>query len=161
MLLDNSRLAAHRGLNNCTDDARDSALEVLCHRYVREMQHVMRFRQHAERIADHTIRGALLRIAAREAVHLRSIEEFIFKLGGIIPTVVDFHCSHDNAWEYLRSDLDEERRCIGEIEEDKLRIGAAFPGIAALLDRIETDAKKHREEIRALLSNETRPLWAA
>jgi hypothetical protein len=78
-----------------------------------------------------------------------------------IPTLIAFHCSHDNAWEYLRSDLDEERRCIGEIEEDKLRIGAAFPGIAALLDRIETDAKKHREEIRALLSNETRPLWAA
>ena len=161
MLLDNSRLAAHRGLNNCTDDARDSALEVLCHRYVREMQHVMRFRQHAERIADDTIRGALLRIAAREAVLLCAIAENIVNLGGKLPPVVDFHCSHDNAWEYLRSDLDEERRCIGEIEEDKLRIGAAFPEIAALLERIETDAKKHREEIRALLSDETRPLWAA
>ena len=121
----------------------------------------MRFRQHAERIADATIRRALLRIAAREAVYLRAIAENISNLGGKLPTVIDFHCSHDNAWEYLRSDLDEERRCIAEIEEDKLRIAGEFPGIIALLERIETDAKRHREEIRALLSDERRPLWAA
>jgi len=161
MLLDNNRLAARWGLDHRMDEARDRALEVLCHRYVRELQHVMRLRQHAERFADGAIGPALLRIAAREAAHLRTIAENIANLGGKLPAVIDFHCSHDNAWEYLRSDLDEERRCIAEIEEDKLRIAGEFPVIAGLLERIETDAKKHREEIRALLSDERRPLWAA
>lgn len=161
MLLDNTRSALHRGLNNCAEGARNIALDVLCHRYVREKQHVMRFRQQAERVAYDDIRRALLRIAAKEAVHLRAIEESIINLGGKLPTVIDFHCSHDNAWEYLRSDLDEERRCIAEIAEDKLTIEGEFPEIAALLERIETDAKNHREEIRALLSNDSQPLWAA
>jgi hypothetical protein len=75
--------------------------------------------------------------------------------------MIDFHCSSDNAWEYLRSDLDDERRCIAEIAEDKRAIGAEFPAIIDLLDRIEADANRHREQIRALLSNEARPLWAA
>ena len=61
----------------------------------------------------------------------------------------------------MRSDLDEERRCIAEIAEDKLTIEGEFPKIAALLEQIETDAKNHREEIRALLSNDSQPLWAA
>lgn len=161
MVLDHTGFTARHGLNPCADDARARALEVLGRRYVREKQHVMRFRQHAERIAYADIRRALLHIAAKEAVHLRALEESIVNLGGKLPAVIDFHCSHDNAWEYLRSDLDEERRCIAEIAEDRLRIDGEFPEIAALLVGIEADAKKHREEIRALLSNENRPLWAA
>jgi hypothetical protein len=121
----------------------------------------MRFCQHAERLADPRIRRALIRIAAKEQDHVRAVEANIVKLGGALPTVVDFHCSSDNAWEYLRSDLDDERRCIAEIAEDKLAIGCQFPAIIALLDCIESDARKHREQIRALLSNEGRPLWAA
>jgi hypothetical protein len=161
MLLQNTGFAVHPDSNNATGDARDRVLEVLCHRYVREKQHVMRFRQHAGRIADDQIRWALLRMAAKEADHVRVIEENIVGLGGTPPTVTAFYCSHDNPWEYLRSDLDDERRCIAEIAEDKLAIGAEFPALVALLDRIEADATKHREEIRALLSDETRPLWAA
>ena len=115
---------------------------MLCHRYVREKQHVMRFRQHAGRIADDQIRWALLRMAAKEADHVRVIEENIVGLGGTPPTVTAFYCSHDNPWEYLRSDLDDERRCIAEIAEDKLAIGAEFPALVALLDRIEADANE-------------------
>jgi hypothetical protein len=161
MLLHNTEIAVHPDPNRVVDDARDRILDVLCHRYVREKQHVMRFRQHAERIADDKIRRALLRMAAKEEGHVDSIAAYIVGFGGKLPTVLDFHCSRDNSWEYLRSDLDDERRCIAEIADDKLTIGADFPPLATLLDRIEADAKKHREEIRALLSDENRPLWAA
>lgn len=160
MLLHHKSVAVRQDPNITIDD-RERILAVLSRRYVRERQHVMRFCQHAERIADRPIRRALLSIAAKEEDHVRAIEANILKLGGELPTLVDFHCSSDNAWEYLRSDLDEERRCIEEIAEDKREIGGAFPAIIALLDRIEADASRHREQIRALLSNEARPLWAA
>ena len=140
---------------------RERILEVLCRRYVREKQHVMRFSQHAQRIADPRIRRALIRIAAKEQDHVQAIEANIVNLGGELPTVVGFHCSSDHAWEYLRSDLDDERRCLAEIAEDKLAIGGQVPEIIALLACIESDANKHREQIRALLSNEKRRLWAA
>jgi hypothetical protein len=140
---------------------RERILEVLCRRYVREKQHVMRFCQHAERIADRRIRRALIRIAGREQDHVRAVAATIVKLGGEPPTVFGFHCCSENAWEYLRSDLDDERRCIAEIAEDKLAIGGQFPEIIALLDCIESEANTHREQIRALLSKEARPLWAA
>jgi len=161
MLLENTRFAVRPGSNRATGDARDQVLDILCRRYVRERQHVMRFRQHAERTADDEIRRALLRIAAKEAEHVLAIEENIVALGGQLPPVIDIHCSRDNTLESLRSDLDEERRCITEIAEDKLRIGAEFPAILTLLDRIAADAQKHSEEIRDLFSKKTRPLWAA
>ena len=142
-------------------DDRARALRVLRRRYVRERQHVMRFCQHAARIGDQEIRRVLLDIAAKEEAHVRLIETQILGLGGELPTLVDFHCSTDNLWEYLRSDLDDERRCLTEIAEDRRAIGAGFPAINALLDRIEMDANEHREQIRALLSDEERPLWAA
>ena len=160
MLLHDNSLAVYQD-SNLTTDNRDRILEVLGRRYVRERQHVMRFCQHAERIADDRIRLALLHMAAKEECHVRAIAAHILGLGGALPTMIDFHCSSDNAWEYLRSDLDDERRCLREIAEDKRAIGAEFPAIIALLDRIEADANKHREQIRALLSDEARPLWAA
>ena len=151
MLLNMNWLAYPRGGNNSKDDARDRILEVLGHRYVRESQHVMRFRQHAERIADPKVRETLLRIAAKEAEHVRWIEERITAFGGELPTVVDFRCSHEDAWGYLRSDLDEERRCVAEIEDDKENLQSDFPDIVRLLNRIEADAEKNWQEIRALL----------
>ena len=161
MLLQNNELADHPASPSAMGAGRDRILDVLCHRYVREKQHVMRFRQHAERIIDNNIRRVLLRMAAKEAGHVESIAAYIVGFGGKLPTVLEFHCSRDNSWEYLRSDLDDERRCIAEIAEDKLKIGAEFPPLLTLLNRIEADAKKHREEIRALMSNQSRPLWAA
>ena len=161
MLLNNAGFAGRPGASYVTGEARHRVLEVLCHRYLREKQHVMRFRQHADRIADDDIRRELIRIAAKEEDHVRAIEDRIADLGGQLPRVIEIHCGRENAWAYLRSDLDEERRCIAEIEEDKIAIAGEFPEVAGLLERIETDAKKHREEIRALLSNETRPQWAA
>jgi len=161
MLVHNAGFAGRAGVSCATGEARHRVLELLCRRYLREKQHVMRFRQHADRIADDEIRRELLCIAAKEEDHVRAIEDRIADLRGQLPRVIEIHCGRENAWAYLRSDLDEERRCIAEIEEDKIGIEGEFPEVAGLLERIETDAKKHREEIRALLSDERRPLWAA
>ena len=158
MSLNKNWLTNLRGRNTSTDDARERILEVLGHRYVRESQHVMRFRQHTERIADRQTREALLRIAAEEAEHVRWIEEKIVSLGGKLPVVIKIHCSHENAREYLRSDLDEERRCVAEIEDDKENLQSGFPDIVALLERIEVDAERHREEILALLLSHDVPV---
>lgn len=162
MLLNVNWLAYLRSGNSSTDDARDRILEVLGHRYVRECQHVMRFRQHAERIADQQVRETLQRIAAKEAEHVCWIEEKITGFGGKLPTVIDSHCTHEDAWAYLRSDLDEERRCVAEIEDDKENLQSDFPDIVRLLDRIEADAEKNSQEIRALLLRRDFPVpWAA
>jgi len=139
------------GAESSTVDARERILEILAHRYVRESQHVMRFRQHANRITDAKTRDALLAIAAQEATHVRWLEEKIVSLGGTLPMVVEVHSSHENAREYLRSDLDDERRCMAEIEDDKESLQSDFPDIVALLDRIESDAEKNWRAIRQLL----------
>ena len=151
MSLNLNWLTRLRGRDSSPDDARERILELLGHRYLRESQHVLRFRQHAERIADRQVRATLLRIAAEEAEHVRWIEERIVSLDGKLPAVIEIHYSHESTWEYLRSDLDEERRCEAEIEDDKENLQSDFPDIVALLDRIEADAEKNRQEIRALL----------
>jgi len=144
------------------DNGRDTAIEVLSHRYVREKQHVMRFRQHAERIKCLKTREVLLRIAAKEDEHAKWIAAKIKTLGGELPTVIEVHCTNESTWDYLRSDLDDERRCVDEVEEEKLVIRSQFPDIVALLELIEDDAMKHRDEIRKMLrQNEPQTLWLA
>ena len=153
---------SHRRWAGSEDDGRDTAIEVLSHRYVREKQHVMRFRQHAERIKCLKSREALLRIAAKEDEHAKWIAAKIKTLGGEPPAVIEVHCTNESTWDYLRSDLDDERRCVDEVEEEKLLIQARYPDIAALLELIEDDAMKHREEIREMLKESKPPtLWPA
>jgi rubrerythrin len=153
---------SHRGWTGSADDGRDTAIEVLSHRYVREKQHVMRFRQHAERMECPKLREALLRIAAKEEEHAKWIVAKIKALGGELPPVIEVRCTNESNWDYLRSDLDDERRCVAEVEEDKLAIQSQFPDIVALLDLIEDDALKHREEIREMLKeSEPQTLWPA
>lgn len=161
MTLKMNWLAEPHGGKSSAEAARERILEILGHHYVRESQHVMRFRQHAERIADPKIGAALRRIAAEEAEHVGWLEAKIVALGGELPGVVEVHSSHEHAWEYLRSDLDEERRCMAEIEDDKENLQSEFPDIVALLDRIESDAEKHWQEIRALLMGDDAALRVA
>ena len=153
---------SHRSWTGSADDGRDTAIEVLRHRYVREKQHVMRFHQHAERMECPKLREALLRIAAKEEEHAKWIAAKIKALGGELPPVIEVRCTNESNWDYLRSDLDDERRCVAEVEEDKLAIQSQFPDIVALLDLIEDDALKHREEIREMLKeSEPQTLWPA
>jgi rubrerythrin len=152
----------HQNWTGSAADGRDIAIRVLRRRYVREKQHVMRFRQHAERMECEKFREALLRIAAKEDEHAKWIAAKIKTLGGEPPAVIEVHCTNESTWDYLRSDLDDERRCVDEVEEEKLVIQSQFPDIVALLELIEDDAMKHREEIREMLKeSEPQTLWLA
>ena len=107
-------------------------------------------------------REALLRIAAKEDEHAKWIAAKIKMLGGEPPAVIEVRCTNESTWDYLRSDLDDERRCVDEVEEEKLVIQSQFPDIVALLELIEDDAMKHREEIREMLrQSELQTFWPA
>jgi rubrerythrin len=153
---------SHRRCAGSAVDGNDIAFEVLRRRYVREKQHVMRFRQHADRMQCLKFRAALLAIATKEEEHANWIAAKIKALGGELPSVIEVRCTNESNWDYLRSDLDEERRCVAEVEEDKQVIRSRFPDIVALLDLIEEDALKHREKIREML-RQSAPLtlWPA
>jgi rubrerythrin len=152
----------HQNWTDSAADGHDIAIRVLRRRYVREKQHVMRFRQHAERMECEKFRAALLRIAAKEDEHVKWIAVKIKALGGELPAVIEVHCTNESSWDYLRSDFDDERRCVEEVEEEKPVIQSQYPDIAALLELIENDAVMHRQEIREMLrQSEPQTLWPA
>jgi rubrerythrin len=129
-------------------------LNVLCHRYVREKQHHgMRYRQHAERMRYPQFRDMLLGLAGEEERHAEMIGAKIKDLGEKLPNVIPIHVAKEpNSWLYLRTDLEEEQRCAGELKDDLPALSREFPDIAELFRRIESDSKKHRSQIRDMLA---------
>lgn len=142
-----SRLFGHAG------DIRRAVLELLRRRYVREKQQAMRYRQHAQRMRYTQFRDELLQLAAVEDKHAESIAAKMVAWGEKLPEVVPVYMPREqNSWCYLRTDLEEELRCAGEMESELPRIGAAFPDIAALLREIESDGRMHRRRVRDMLA---------
>lgn len=128
-------------------------VKVLQHRYVREQQHGMRYRQHAERMRYPQFRDALSDLAAEERKHAGLIAEKIREFGAELPDVVPIHVAHEqNSWYYLRTDLEEEQRCAGELEADLPVLRAEYHDVAELLKRIERDGRRHRAIIRDMLA---------
>jgi len=128
-------------------------VDVLRRRYVREKQQVMRYRQHAERIHYPQFRDALLGIAAEEEEHAKAIGAKIIALGGTLPEVIPIHVPREqNSWFYLRTDLEEERHCAGELHDDLPALGGEFAEIADLLARIERDGRRHRAKLRDMIA---------
>jgi len=140
------------------DELSTAVLNVLGDCYVRESQHAMRYRQHAERIHRPEFRQELLHIAAEEQKHAASVALQIQMLRGRIPEVIPVHVAKEqNLWQYLRTDLEEEERCAEELKEDLLLVLGKSSEIARLLHRIDEDCKNHRLHIRAMLAD-TDPL---
>ena len=76
-------------------EARAAVLSVLRHRYVRESQHAMRYRQHAEKIHYPEFREALISIAAEEEKHAEWIGAKIKDLGEKAPEVIPIHVAKE------------------------------------------------------------------
>ena len=135
------------------DEARATVLNVLRHRYVREKQHAMRCRQHAERMHYPQFHDALLSLAAEEEKHAGLIGAKIKDHGEEIPEVMPIHFAKEqNSWFYLKTDLDEEQRCAGELENALPALRDEFPDVGKLLERIDRDGKRHRAQIRDMLA---------
>ena len=134
--------------------ARESVLDLLRRRYMREKQHAMRYRQHAARI-EPEFRATLLSLAAEEERHAASIGAKIIELGETLPEVIAIHVAQEpNSWSYLRTDFEEERRCIGEVT-DWPAVAAEFSDVAEMLERIEADSERHRAKLRDMLARST------
>ena len=145
-----------RHLSGAGEQAREAVLDLLRHRYVREKQHAMRYRQHAERIHPR-FRATLIDMAAEEERHAASVGAKISDLGERPPEVIPIHVAkEENSWSYLRTDLEEEQRCAGESSELPA-IQGEFPEIAALLERIDHDSRRHRAKLRDMLASSASP----
>lgn len=127
------------------------AIEILRARYIEERQHVTRFTQHAQKMQYLQFRAKLLSIAAEEAKHAEWIAEKINLLGGQVPEVPAVPPTEQNSWQYLLTDLEEEKHCSEELLEQIQTLRPELPQVAAVLQRIYEDGSKHRQTIREML----------
>ena len=129
----------------------DRVLRTLYARYIDESQHAARFRQHAEGMHYAQFRSALHRIATDELDHAELLADKIRQLGGSVPDVPITAATKKTPWGCLLEDLEEERRCGAELEQEILTSARDYADIADLLRRIEHDERTHRDEIREML----------
>jgi len=132
-------------------DGYHKAVEILRERYIDESRQVMRYLRHAQKMQYPQFREKLLRIAEDEARHAEWIAEKIKTFGGRLPEVPEIVADEHNSWQYLMADLEEERLCAAEIEEDIQEIKPELPAVAEMLERIHEEGKRHRKEIREML----------
>jgi rubrerythrin len=132
-------------------------LRILRSRYAAERQRAARFTQHAQKMQDPQFREALLRIAADESRHGDWIAEKINEIGGSLPPELTISSTERNSWQYLLDDLEVERQCSAELEKAMLTIASDYPEIVVILQRIDKEKHKHRDEIRKMLMRIPRP----
>jgi bacterioferritin (cytochrome b1) len=132
-------------------------LSILRSRYTDERQRAARLTQHAQKMQDPLFREALLRIAADKSRHGDWIAEKINEIGGSLPPELTISSTERNSWQYLLDDLEAERQCSAELEKAMLTIASDYPEIVVILQRIDKEKHKHRDEIRKMLMRIPRP----
>ncbi|HXG52444.1 MAG TPA: ferritin-like domain-containing protein [candidate division Zixibacteria bacterium] len=138
------------------------ARELLKQRYLEELRHAERLREHAARMQYPQFRQKLLDIAAEETKHAEWIAARIRLLGGEPPPFKPPPVSGRNSWQYLLLDLEEEGRCGARLQDEIRTLEPELPEIGGLLDRIRKDDEKHRQEIREMLMrSDPQALWPA
>ena len=133
------------------DEARRTALDILRQRYLDETEHAEKLRQHAEKMHYPQFRKELLHIAAQETEHTQWVAKKLVALGDKLPEVRKIHLTEESSWKYLLKDLEEEGRCAGDLMAQIRTVQSDYPDIAALLQRISEDEKKHCDKIREML----------
>ena len=127
------------------------AIDILCQRYVEEMQQTDRFKQHAQRMHYPQYQKKLLRLATEKGKHATLIAEKIVALGGKLPAVPERRSTDENSWQSLLMALEDENRSADHLPEQLRRIGLEHPDITKFLQEIFQEQKKHRDEIREML----------
>jgi rubrerythrin len=145
----------HKGwqhfLESLQPDERKKLVEILQAEYVEEAQDVAQFTRHAQRLYYPHFRDRLLRIAEEERAHVQWLREKIVVLGGEVPQITFTPKMGKNSWECLLMDLEEEKRCCGDLLERMHVAEHADPEIAEGLRRMREEEKRHREEIMDML----------
>lgn len=127
------------------------AVDILCQRYVEEMQLADRLKQHARRMHYPQYQENLLRLATEKGKHAKWIAEKIVALGGKLPGVPERRSTDENSWQSLLMALEDENRSADHLPEQLRRIGLEHPDITKFLQEIFQEQKKHRDEIREML----------
>lgn len=133
------------------DQARRTVLDILRQRYLDESEHAEKFRQHAKKMHYPQFRKKLLDIAAQEAEHAQWLAKKLVALGDRLPEVREVHLTEESSWKHLLKDLEEEGRCAGDLMEQMWTVQTDYPDIAALLQLISEDEKRHCDKIREML----------
>ena len=150
-MTDGSWVDGWRRLFGLAPDAGQRALEILRQHYVAESQHIERYKEHASKMQYPQFRDRLLAIAEDEAEHVKRLAEQIKLLGGRVPGVPPIPVTEKNSWQYLVDDLKEEQNCAADLIAQAQSIRDELPQVAATLDRINEDGKRHRSAIRDML----------
>ena len=140
-----------RGFFDLTTDGTCTAVDILCQRYVEEIQLTYRFKQYARRMHYPQYQEKLLQLAAEKAKHAQWIAEKIVALGGKAPDVPERRSTDENSWQSLLMALEDENRSADRLPEQLRRLGLEHPDITKFLQDISHEQKKHRDEIREML----------
>lgn len=132
-------------------DARKESLALLCLEYIEERKSSLQLQRHAEQMRYPEFREKLLRIAGDEQKHAERLRERIITLGGKVSDISYAPEEGWNSWERLHLDLDAEKHCIWELEEQLVRAERIDPETAEGLSHTLEDEKKHREVILNML----------
>jgi bacterioferritin len=132
-------------------DEHQLLLKMLRETYLEEVEDVVQFTQHAERIHYPQFRERLLRIVAEEQAHVQWLRDKIVALGGELPAVSVTPKGAKNAWQALLTDLEEEKRSYTDLIEAMHLAEQVDPEIAEGLRRIREEEQQHREEILDML----------
>ena len=153
--IDQLKRALHEGWRQFFDalhpDDHQRLLEMLRAAYLEEVQDVVQFTQHAERMHYPQFRERLLRIAAEEQAHVTWLRDKLLALGGEVPAVSLPPKGGKNAWEALLRDLEEEKRSYADLLEAMHLAEQADAELAEGLRRIREEEQRHREELLDML----------
>lgn len=131
-----------------TDFERDQmTIEILRQRYVDHMQAINRLTRHAHKMHYPQYCRKLLDIAAGKSKHVEWIRERLIALGARPPEVIECRATGENSWQYLRTDLAEEKRSADRLSEQIWRIESEHPEISQLLQRIFDAETIYREDL--------------
>lgn len=122
-------------------------IEILRQRYVDELQGISQLTQHAHKMHYRQFRQKLLEIAAEKTKHAERIGERMIALGAKLPEVIESRSTGENSWQYLLTDLAEEKRSADRLPEQIWRIESDHPEVSQLLQRISDAETIHRRDI--------------
>lgn len=142
-------------------EERNMLLDILREEYIEEAQDVEQFSQHAERMRYPQFRERLLRIAEEEQAHVEWLRQKIVEQGGEVPQITFTPKTAWNSWACLLMDMEEEKRCCGELLERLYVAEQVDSDIADGLRNMRAEEQRHREEIQDMLMRSDSHAWPA
>ena len=134
-----------------SQDDSSRIVNILCQRYIEEMQQHDRLAQVAEKMHYPQFRDKLAQMANEYKQQGERLASEIIRLGGTLPDVPGVHVTNENSWQQLLTALEADERSADLLIEQLRAFGAASPEVTALLQEISREQRKHRDTIKEML----------